>query len=388
MPETNTDIREKIFEIDSHAKTAGGIVKLANIVLLSWSIIGFLVAIAQGLIWTMVGYGLFFTANIIYILSSLYSPRQEKRTVMEFMGKACAVWWPRFFPHWAPRGFFKLKADTGMWKKAIPILKPEEFKEGIDLAGGTAIHPNGGELWVVPIDTEEAILRRVYAAKDGKFEGFLAVAASTIVRTYLNSLDVDQVLQHQGGGFDLANTMGGDTTVAENTMSSPHQAIEELREEAEKFGHKLDSIFVQDYGIPDEVIKARLMAKKAELAKRSAKSIAEKEAIELSHKVGGITDILQEEYHYSRREAKEKAQSLVKFFKAADTRTLIDLQGGGSGTSSLDLASLVAQVVRVIGMTSKGGKDDKEGKEGKEGKEKEREEASEAKNEGDQDSNG
>ncbi len=357
MPNPETDTRDKIFEIDTQAKFAGGIVKLINIALFSWSIIGLLVAIARGSIWAIVAYALFSIANVIYILSSWYSPHQEKRMVMEFMGKTYAVWWPRFLPHWAPKGFFKLKANVGMWRKAIAILNREDFEGGIDLAGGTAIHPSGAELWVVPIDSQKAILRRVYAAEGGRFERFLGVAASTIVRTYLNSLNVDQVFQHQGGGFDLVHTMGGLESVAENTVSSPKEAIEGLKTEAEEFGHKLASIFVQDYGIPDEVIKARLLAKKAELAQRAAASVAKKEALELANKIGEITDILQEKYHYPRNEAKEIAQSMVKFFKSADTHTLIDLQGGDSGVSSS-----IAQIVRIIGMVSKGDKNDKKGK--------------------------
>jgi len=234
----------------------------------------------------------------------------------------------------------------------------------IDLPDGTEVQPQDAEVWTDPIDEDWAILVNVYKHRKEEWRGALTQLADTTARSYLNTLEVDDLIECQMGGFNLVEVMsqtdkpivkergGEDRARVEITAK---KLIEDAQGEArERIGRELVAIYVSDYGLPKEVVAARRRARvDTPLEEEAAVLKGKRLATEIGVPHAALMKQLMDELDLDREDALPIAERLLTYYKGAESKSLIDWRSPEGA-----FMGLVGQVVRAAKQA--GGGDEKQ----------------------------
>ncbi|MBU3918572.1 hypothetical protein KKC63_01530 [Patescibacteria group bacterium] len=262
---------------------------------------------------------------------------------------------------WLPRGVVLLVLKTPMWVARQPM-----WANGIeiDLPDGTKAKPKDAEVWLEGIDQDWAILVGAYKTQKRDWKGAATQIADTTIRSYLNSLLTDDLLDHQMGGFDLVKVMEqtdrplvkegdrGEDDDGEHVKVTAKTAIKDAKDKTEeRTGRRLLSVFVSDYGIPDEVAAARRRARlEAPLEEEASEYRARKMATEIGLQHTTLAEVIREKLGCSKKEAQATAERYITYFKGADKGVLMDWRSPEGSAMGL-----IAQIARAVGAGTKAG---------------------------------
>jgi len=244
--------------------------------------------------------------------------QQQERFIIEFWGKFYTILNPGL--RWIFPFLMKTRAIVSVWEQPIDLF-PEnpsiDFKEG-----GTAqlIDP---KVWVKVEDAYKAVYNVV------NWREAVKEKVENLFRNHLSNQTVEKIIDQKLAHpwWDLVKK-----ELVEDGLQDPEEKI------LENWGVRITRITVTDFKWSEEVIKSRREVfeaqRKIEQQKNLAKA-AEYEARKKAQESGGmhgeITKILHDKYGYPKKEAEKVASEYVKYFKGAETGTLVDWRSTSGG---------------------------------------------------------
>lgn len=277
-------------------------------------------------------------------LSGLKTVQPEDRIMVEFLGRPYCIKKPGL--RWICPILMYKRMIVSTWEQPVRLFPERRFPNGIhiDLKNGGKTELVDPVLWIQLIgagtnEEEDNILRMVYAIED--WEDAVQENGENALRTHLNNLTVDEVL----------------TAIHVVEKESWWEAISEyfpkLGDTIGGYGIKVKRLTISDFNWDKEVVAARQKIfeeeRSIELAKLSVKAAEDEvkqKALESGGLYGDIVKLLiQKKYgELDKKEAMKVAETLVLYFKAADTKSLVDVRANGEN----NLVSSVIAAMRGI----------------------------------------
>jgi len=330
----------------------GRLIKCVELMLLAWWLIGFIVCLINydaRLVGAII-YGVLLVLMFWHIARSIEIPHEPLRYSMELNGQIYGVLRPRAFPYWFPKGPF----ETLFWRKGrVPMILESDSMllgdKGVDLADGTVINPNGDECFTEPIDEDWGILRSIYHVEDGNWNPLVSQEAGTTIRTYLNSLGIDDVVQHQKAGYNLIQTMKADDNPTAGSKTSPKHEIEALEKSfREEYGRRLKKILILDFGLPVEIVAAKMAKKKEELKQAAAEAAGLAEAIRRGTLYNKTVSLLRHG-GMGKNRAQDFARDMQLYYRGTEKGAIVDWRSsGGSGGDDMTIEEAIAKFAKVF----------------------------------------
>jgi len=233
-----------------------------------------------------------------------------------------------------------VRAEVPVWEQPIPLF---EAGPSIDFEGGGTAVLKEPIIWVKVLEEpslEDNVYKMVYEIED--WRQAIRENVETALRTHLNNMTVEDTIK---AVFDPNKTWWKELAVSFPSLDNEVRAL----------GLKPTRLTITDFSWDDQVTKTRQAIfaeersfRQAELSVRAAKQEIIQKALESGGIHAEIARILVNDYGYESERAESIAADYVKYFKAAETGTLIDLKTTGG-----DLLSLVAQIVAVAQTVAK-----------------------------------
>lgn len=313
---------------------------LASVVLLGVGIVFKIFGIEKWTLFLATG-----SILLIYVLlfckKSLVKVQQQERGVVERFGEFNRVLQPGL--QWKWPWIESIRAWVAIWEQPIRLF-PEnpriDFKEG-----GTArlVEPT---VWVRVARQregqrgeraiEESVRRMIYEVAN--WRDAVREEIETALRAYLGTLTVEEAFDRvQEGNW------------WRNVVQQPQ--FSHLPEVFDAWGIEVTKITISDFDWSEEVVRARRQVFEAqrrireqEYEAEAAKFEAIREALTSGGVHGKIVQILRDDFGYSPEEAQKVATELVKYFKGAKEKVIVDWRSEGG----INLPELIAQVMKAI----------------------------------------
>jgi regulator of protease activity HflC (stomatin/prohibitin superfamily) len=269
-------------------------------------------------LWVRVGVAVFL---FLLFLRGFFKVLQEERAVVEFLGRFWSVEAPGL--HWIPF-LMRVRAIIDIWEQPIELFKRERLIK-IDFKNGSAT-PKGAVAFVQIDDPYKAI----YGVSDWRIA--IRDLLENALRSYLNSLTIEEGLQLGKAGYDFLERIPG------------HEKDGVIKA-ASNWGVKINRVVVADFDLDKTVIEARENVLKSERAQAAAAFEAIQKALRSGGMHGEIVKIL-EEYGYSKSKADKIAKEYVLYFQGTETGRIVDWRGGGDLESLLARLAVVLEVVK------------------------------------------
>jgi regulator of protease activity HflC (stomatin/prohibitin superfamily) len=301
----------------------------------------------------VVGEAICGTTLLYMFFAGLTTIGQEERAVIEVLSRFSHVDGPGLI--WVCPGFMKIRAIIDTWEQAFPL-----FKDGIwiDFKDGRA-QPTLAMVFLrvkspaTPYDvfSKKKKGRKIYGEMfPGAFRMIYLVndwakraveLTENTVRSYLATLEVDEALEGEKGGFNLLE--GGRIPLAER---------KKLEKALAYWGLEVSKITIGDFNLPEEVMKTRdtvqQAAWKAEAAKAECEEVANETTGTFVHMIAALTGEKPEEVQdrfASSEEMEESgrafAQDLVCRQLSLRHNALRDVRAN-TGSALGDLTGLVS----------------------------------------------
>jgi len=278
---------------------------------------------------------------LLFALSGLMIVQPEDRIMTEFLGKAYCI--KKSGLRWICPFLMKKRMIVFTWEQPVYLFPKRRYPNGIhiDLKNGGKTELVEPILWVqmnkVGEDQEEeSVLQMVYSIDD--WERAVQEGGEDALRTCLNNLTVEEVLSatHKSERESWWEAIKEYFPALENTIKS--------------YGLVPKRLTISDFNWDEKVVATRQKIfdeeRSIELAKLSVKAAEDEvrqKALESGGLYGYIVDLLRQKESggLTKKEAMKAAETLVLYFKAADTKSLVDVRAG----SENPLAPIISAVI-------------------------------------------
>ena len=291
-----------------------------------------------------------------FLVVGLRVVRPEERFVIELLGSFHGI--KKSGLVWICPILMQVRAITGTWQQTVALFE-EPIK--IDFRDGSAT-PKGAEVFVKIRDPDTlydaggerhtGVYRTIYKVKN--WREALRDLIENFVRSYLNSLTIDEGITKKKAGFDLRN-------------SFPKKERERMEDSLAIWGLELLQVTVQDFDLDPEIVQAR-----GEVQKRirEAEAAGHEKRIRAFETMGALIQMIAEAMGMSYEEVqaevrsntemgsrlKNFAENLITRRMSIDGKALTDVRVDSGG----DLAPLLALIAAAKqipgGGSSEGGK--------------------------------
>jgi len=193
---------------------------------------------------------------------------------------------------------------------------------------------------------------RVFYNAGNQWMTLVANKLENMVRSYLNSLTLDEALMGGRGGFNLLNSiLSIPDDEPDEAKKRAREEIESITDQLAMWGWEIVSIFVEDFDLPREIVDARNRMQVAEKEKRIAEIDAETAQFRLlmaARETAGVFSEMTKIIKRSNRDLSEDevrrvAEELTTRMMSLDQGALIDVRGAQGG-----LDQLIFQVIKAI----------------------------------------
>lgn len=225
------------------------------------------IALATGEIMLFIPAAIPLAILLFLIVEGLITVPQEKRFVVEILGKNCGTLKPGL--QWICPFLMSIKRKDSIWAQAIELF-PEEVK--IDFIDGSATPRNVTAIVIVkspdiPYDVpgipsstgkpETGIYRLSYFVDDGYLEARRLLENAT--RSYFNGLKLDDALTGGAAGFNLIDGR------------MPEDVVDGIQATLATWGLKLLKLIVEDFDLDEGIVEARDAVQRAQRRADAAK---------------------------------------------------------------------------------------------------------------------
>jgi len=229
---------------------------------------------------TMVIWSIIILTTITFTLTGFTTVQQQERRIVELFGKYFTTLGPGL--RWKAPSVMKIRATVSIWEQSIPLFK-EPIK--IDFRDGSAT-PKGAEVSVkikspdTPYkvhDSDEArsgAYRAIYEV--GNWKTAIKDLMENTVRSYLNSLTIDEAVTMRQAGFDLKNKF-------------PKEELERIEDTLASWGFELKRVTVTDFDLEADLVKARGEVQKR---KRERETSEEERKIRALETMGSLISMM------------------------------------------------------------------------------------------------
>jgi regulator of protease activity HflC (stomatin/prohibitin superfamily) len=278
-----------------------------------------------------------------FALFGLMIIQPEERWMVEFLGKPYCIKKPGL--RWYCPGLMHKRMIIDTWEQKVLLFPERKFPNGvhIDLKNGGKTQLVDPILWVQLIGAgtdqeEDSVLRMVYSIDDWK--DAVEENGENALRTHLNNLTVDEVLTaiHSRG--------------KESWWEEVSEYFPGLDGTIKGYGIEAKRLTISDFNWDEKVVAARQKIFEEErsiaLAKLSVKA-AKDEVLQKALESGGLYGeivriLMQKKYGLDRKEAMLAAESLVLYYKGAETKSLVDVRTPSGG----DFASIISSIIATV----------------------------------------
>jgi len=277
----------------------------------------------------------------LFAAPGLMTVQPEVRIMIELLGKPYCVKKPGL--RWVCPILMHKRMIVNTWEQPVQLFPERKYPDGvhIDLKNGGKTQLVDPILWVQLIEAgtkqeDGNVLRMVYAIEDWK--DAVEENGENALRTHLNNLTVDEVLTaiHSKG--------------KESWWEEIRDYFPGLDGTIKGYGIEAKRLTISDFNWDEKVVEARQKVfeeersiQLAKLSKTAAKDEVKQRAMESGGLHGEIVKILtQKTYGYEKKEAMDIATKFILYYKAADTKSLIDVRADGG------IASIIAGIVAAV----------------------------------------
>jgi len=278
---------------------------------------------------------------LLFALSGLMIVQPEDRIMTEFLGKAHSI--KKSGLRWVCPLLVRKRMVAHTWEQPVYLFPKRRYPNGIhiDLKNGGKTELVEPILWVQmnkagEDQEEESVLRMVYSIDD--WERAVQEGGEDALRTCLNNLTVEEVLS---ATHDFSR---------ESWWEAVKEYFPALEDTIISYGLAPKRLTISDFNWDEKVVATRQKIfdeersiEFAKLSREAAKNEIKQKAFEAGGLYGNIVKLLiQKQYgELSKEEAMKVAETLVLYFKAADTKSLVDVRAG----SENPLAPIISAVV-------------------------------------------
>lgn len=282
-------------------------------------------------------------------LSGLMIVQPEDRIMIEFLGKAYCIKRPGL--RWVCPVLMKKRMRVSTWEQPVYLFPKRRYPNGIhiDLKNGGKTELVEPILWVQmnkagEDQEEESVLRMVYSIDD--WERAVQEGGEDALRTCLNNLTVEEVLSATHG------------SERESWWEAIKEYFPALEGTIKSYGLVPKRLTISDFNWDEKVVATRQKIfdeersiALAKLSVEAAKDEVKQKAFESGGLFGNIVKLLMQKQYgeLNKEEAIKVAETLVLYFKGADTKSLVDVRTGKS-----DVGQLVAGVIGAVRGITKG----------------------------------
>lgn len=284
---------------------------------------------------------------LVFALSGLMIVQPEDRIMIEFLGKPYCI--KKSGLRWACPVLMKKRMRVSTWEQPVYLFPERRYPNGIhiDLKNGGKTELVDPILWIQLVgggtdEEEDNILRMIYAIED--WEDAVQENGENALRTHLNNLTVDEVL----AAIHVVEK--------ESWWEAISEYFPKLGETFGGYGIEVKRLTISDFNWDKKVVEARQKIfeeeRSIEHAKLSVKAAADEvmqKALESGGQYGNIVKLLMQKKYgeLTKAEAMKVAETLVLYYKGADTKSLVDVRAG-SENSFAPLISAVVAAMRGI----------------------------------------
>lgn len=275
-----------------------------------------------------------------FLLRGLRNVPEEQRWAIQLLGKYYTTVGPGLV--WICPFLMEAREAVSLWEQRYPLFeKPIK----IDFINGSATPKDafafvqliGAQLRLEAKTPQEQtaaetavrinVYKMVYAIKNVK--GAATSLVENAIRSYLNSLTVEQGITEGRAGYDLIQKMEKET-------------VDGIKSALANWGIELHKVIVADYDLDPAIIEAREAVLKAERAAVAARSRALQKALESGGMHGEIKKILVDTYKYPPEEAEKLAQQYVQYWKGSEEKVMTHWKFEGGEGILPEIAKIVA----------------------------------------------
>ena len=280
----------------------------------------------------------------LFALSGLVIVQPEDRIMIEFLGKPYCI--KKSGLRWVCPILMKKRMIVFTWEQPVRLFPERRYPNGIniDLKNGGKTELVEPILWVQmnKVGTgqeEKSVLRMIYSIDD--WERAIQEGGEDALRTCLNNLTVEEVL----------------SATHDSKRASWWEAVSEyfpaLEETIKSYGLVPKRLTISDFNWDSKVVETRQKIfdeersiRLAELSVEAAKNEVKQKALESGGLYGNIVKLLRQKQYgeLNNEEAMKAAETLVLYFKGADTKSLVDVRAG----SENPLAPMISAVIAAI----------------------------------------
>lgn len=275
-------------------------------------------------------------------LSGLKTIQPEERIMVEFLGKPYCIKRPGL--RWICPILMYKRMIVSTWEQPVQLFPERNYPDGvhIDLKNGGKTQLVDPILWVQLIGAgtdqeDDNVLRMVYAIQDWK--DAVEENGENALRTHLNNLTVDEVLTaiHSAG--------------KESWWEEISEYFPGLDGTIKGYGIEAKRLTISDFNWDQKVVEARQRIFEeerqitfAKLSRKAAEDEVKQKALESGGLYGEIVKLLMQKKHgeLKKEEAMKVAETLVLYFKAADTKSLVDVRAGGENSLTPIISTVIA----------------------------------------------
>ncbi|MDD3735025.1 MAG: SPFH domain-containing protein [Candidatus Pacebacteria bacterium] len=291
---------------------------------------------------------------------------EEHRIVVECLGSYWDTLEPGF--HWIVPILMRIRGDVltsaydiPLFWKRYPII---DFKDGsatlVDCHGVVQLLREKSEDSEGPTEEDPSIPKdihpdaayRVFYNAGNQWMTLVANKLENMVRSYLNSLTLDEALMGGRGGFNLLNSiLSIPDDEPDETKRRAKDEINSVKDQLAMWGWEIVSVFVEDFDLPREIADARNRLQVAEKEKRIAEiesETAEFRRLIAARETAGVFAemvkiIKRSNKDLSEDEVRRVAEELTTRMMSLDRKALIDVRGTQGG-----IEQIIFQVIQAL----------------------------------------
>jgi len=279
-----------------------------------------------------VGFGI----GMAIFLFGIRLVHQEERFIIELLGGFWGIKGPGLI--WIFPGLMKVREVVAIWEQTLNLFEDPikiDFKDGSAVPKGVYALvriKNPDTPYTVPNenknDSKTGCYRVVYEVDNWRKKTIEVL--ENAVRSYLATLTIDEALPKRRGGYDLLTA---------NRI--PRKEKERIKNTLEKWGVHLLSVYVTDFDLDEDIVRAREEVQKK---KRAAEAAEQEKKIRAQETVGSLIQMFAEITGREYREVQEEinnnpamkerlsdfSKDLITRRMAIDGRAFTDIRVAGA----------------------------------------------------------